>query len=66
MVRSRRNVPRVPAELQVVDLSLVGSTSEHKRARWVLRVYFPDADESALLTRSRQQISMPIQSHRGN
>ena len=44
MVGRCRDVPRVPAELQVVDLGFVSATAEHKWARWVLCVHFPDAD----------------------
>ena len=64
VIRRRRDISRVPTELQVVNLSFVSTASEHKWTGRVLGVNFPDADERALLTRRRQQITMSIQRHR--
>jgi len=64
VIRRRRDISRVPTELQVVNLSFVSTASEHKWTGRVLGVNFPDADECALLTRRRQQITMSIQRHR--
>jgi len=64
VIRRRRDISRVPTELQVVNLSFVSTASEHKWTGRVLGVNFPDADERALLTRRRQQITMSIQCHR--
>jgi len=66
VIGCRRDIPRVPTELQVVDLCLVGTTTEHKWTGWVLGVNFPDADQGTLLTSSRQQVTMSIQCHRCN
>ena len=64
MIRRCRDIPRVPTELQVVDLGLVGTATEHKWTGRVLGVYLPDADERTLFTRCRQQVTMSIQCHR--
>lgn len=66
VVRSRRDKPRIPAKLQVVNFCFVGTPTEHKWTRWILSVNFPDTDQSALFTCCSQQISMSIQGHSCN
>ena len=63
MVRSRRDISRVTAELQVVDLGFVSTTTEHEWARRGLSIYFPNADQCALFGRGGQQVAMPVESH---
>lgn len=63
MIGRRGDEARVPAELQVIYFSFVCATAEHERAGRVLRVNFPDADQSALLTGRREQVAVSIQGH---
>lgn len=60
------DVAGLSAELKIVDLGFVSTTAEHKWTSRVLRVNFPDTNQSAFLASRSQEITFTVHGHGGD